>query len=130
MEKKNDIGRCCNNEKNRLVLIIVKYFGGIENSENYVYSSKWSPINASLLAIGDGNGYLDLMDLNKDIETPIIHCKLGTDAINKICWTEDGKRITVGDSSGKIQLFALDKEIYLSNSEDSKRFEKLLGKMK
>jgi dynein intermediate chain len=102
----------------------------IENSENYVYSSKWSPINASLLAIGDGNGYLDLMDLNKDIETPIIHCKLGTDAINKICWTEDGKRITVGDSSGKIQLFALDKEIYLSNSEDSKRFEKLLGKMK
>ena len=70
------------------------------------------------------------MDLNKDIETPRVHCKLGNDAINKICWTEDGKRITVGDYSGKVQLFGLDKQIYLSNSEDSKRFEKLIEKMK
>ena len=102
----------------------------LENSNNYVYCSKWSPTNASVLATGDGNGYLDIMDLNKDIETPRVHCRLGNEAINKICWTEDGKRITVGDSSGKIQLFGLDKQIYLSNSEDSKRFEKLIEKMK
>ena len=102
----------------------------IENSNNYVYCSKWNPINASVLATGDGNGYLDIMDLNKDIETPKVHCKLGNEAINKICWTEDGKRITVGDSSGKIQLFGLDNQIYSSTSEDSKKFEKLIGKMK
>ena len=102
----------------------------LENSNNYVYCSKWSPTNASVLATGDGNGYLDILDLNKDIETPRVHCKLGNEALNKICWTEDGKRITVGDSSGKIQLFALDKQIYTSNSEDSKRFEKLIEKMK
>ena len=102
----------------------------LENSNNYVYCSKWSPTNASVLATGDGNGCLDIMDLNKDIETPRVHCRLGNEAINKICWTEDGKRITVGDSSGKIQLFGLDKQIYLSNSEDSKRFEKLIEKMK
>ena len=102
----------------------------IENSNNYVYCSKWNPINASVLATGDGNGYLDIMDLNKDIETPKVHCKLGNEAINKICWTEDGKRITVGDSSGKIQLFGLDSQIYSSTSEDSKKFEKLIGKMK
>ena len=102
----------------------------IESSNNYVYCSKWNPINASVLATGDGNGYLDIMDLNKDIETPIVHCKLGNEAINKICWTEDAKRITVGDSGGKIQLFGLDKQIYSSTSEDSKKFEKLIGKMK
>ena len=102
----------------------------IESSNNYVYCSKWSPTNASILAIGDGNGYLDIMDLNKDMESPRIHCKLGNEALNKICWTEDGKRITVGDSAGKVQLFALDKQIYSSTSEDSKRFEKLIGKMK
>ena len=102
----------------------------IENSNNYVYCSKWNPINASILATGDGNGCLDIMDLNKEIETPKVHCKLGNEAINKICWTEDGKRITVGDSSGKIQLFGLDSQIYSSNSEDSKKFEKLIGKMK
>ena len=102
----------------------------IESSNNYVYCSKWNPINASVLATGDGDGYLDIMDLNKDIETPIVHCKLGNEAINKICWTEDAKRITVGDSGGKIQLFGLDKQIYSSTSEDSKKFEKLIGKMK
>ena len=102
----------------------------IESSNNYVYCSKWNPINASILATGDGNGYLDIFDLNKDIETPKVHCKLGNDAINKICWTEDGKRITVGDSAGKIQLFGLDSQIYSSTSEDSKKFEKLIGKMK
>ena len=102
----------------------------IESSNNYVYCSKWNPINASVLATGDGNGYLNILDLNKDIETPKVHCKLGNGAINKICWTEDGKRITVGDSAGKIQLFGLYNQIYSSTSEDSKKFEKLIGKMK
>ena len=102
----------------------------IESSNNYVYCSKWSPTNASILATGDGNGFLDIFDLNKDIEAPKIRCKLGNEALNKICWTEDGKRITVGDSAGKISLFALDPQIYSSSSEDSKRFEKLIGKMK
>ena len=94
----------------------------IESSNNYVYCSKWSPTNASILATGDGNGFLDIFDLNKDIEAPKIRCKLGNEALNKICWTEDGKRITVGDSAGKISLFALDPQIYSSSSEDSKRF--------
>ena len=102
----------------------------IESSNNYVYCSKWSPTNASIFATGDGNGYLDIMDLNKDLESPRIHCKLSNNALNKICWTEDGKRITVGDSAGKVALFALDKQIYSSNSEDSKKFEKIIGKMK
>jgi len=102
----------------------------IENANNYVYCSKWNPVNASLLATGDGDGYLDIMDLNKDIEVPRVHCKIGNEALNKICWTEDGKRITVGDSAGKIQLFALDKRVYSSNGENSKRFERLIGKMK
>ena len=39
----------------------------IENSNNYVYSSKWNPINASLLATGDGDGYLDIMDFKPKV---------------------------------------------------------------
>ena len=101
-----------------------------ENSDNYVYCSKWSPTHPSILATGDGNGYLNIMDLNKDTESPKVHCKLGDYAINKICWTEDGKRITVGDNNGKIQLFGLDKQLYISNSEDTKKFEKIIGQKK
>ena len=102
----------------------------LENSDNYVYCSRWSPVHPSILATGDGNGFLDIIDLNKDIETPKVHCKLGDVAINKICWTEDGKRITVGDNKGNIQLFGLDRQLYISNSEDVKKFEKVIGKNK
>ena len=102
----------------------------LENSDNYVYCSKWSPVHPSILAIGDGDGYLNIMDLNKDIESPIIHCKLGNIAINKICWSEDGKRITVGGNDGKIQLFGLDKKLYNSTSEDVKMFGKVIGQKK
>ena len=99
----------------------------LENSDNYVYCCKWSPTHPSILATGDGDGYLDIMDLNKDIESPKVHSKLGDYAISKLCWTEDGKRITVGDNNGKIQLFGLDKKLYISNSEDVKKFEKVIG---
>ena len=102
----------------------------VENSNNYVYCSKWSPISASILATADGDGYLNIMDFTKDIEVPRVHCKLGNDALNKICWTEDGKRITVGDAAGKVELYALDKQLYTSNSENSRRFDRLIGKMK
>ena len=102
----------------------------LENSDNYVYCCKWSPTHPSILATGDGNGYLDIMDLNKDIESPKVHAKLGDFAINKLCFTEDGKRLTVGDNNGKIQLLGLDKKLYISNSEDSKKFEKVIGQKK
>ena len=102
----------------------------VENSNNYVYCSKWSPISASILATADGDGYLNIMDFTKDIEVPRVHCKLGNDALNKICWTEDGKRITAGDAAGKVELYALDKQLYTSNSENSRRFDRLIGKMK
>ena len=102
----------------------------LEQSNNYVYSCKWSPVHPSILAMSDGNGYLDIMDLNKDIEIPKVHCKLGTNAINKICWSEDGKRITTGDSIGKIQLFGVDKQLYIYNNEDTKKFENVIGQKK
>ena len=102
----------------------------LEQSNNYVYSCKWSPVHPSILAMGDGNGFLDIMDLNKDIEIPKVHCKLGNNAINKICWTDDGKRITTGDSNGKIQLFGVDKQLYTYNNEDLKKFENVIGQKK
>ena len=102
----------------------------LEQSNNYVYSCKWSPVHPSILAMGDGNGFLDIMDLNKDIEIPKVHCKLGNNAINKICWTDDGKRITTGDSNGKIQLFGVDKQLYIYNNEDTKKFENVIGQKK
>ena len=99
-------------------------------NEDYVYCSKWCPTNASVIACGDGSGHLDIWDFNKDLEVPKYKYQLEKDVINKLSWSQDGKRLAVGDSTGKITILGLGKAIYNSKVEDSLKFEKLVTKMK
>ena len=52
-------------------------------SKDYVYSAKWHPINPFVFATGDGSGYIDLWDLNRDKEIPTFRYNL-KNAINHI----------------------------------------------
>lgn len=80
-------------------------------NDDYVYDSKWHPTNASVFASCGANGRLDLWDLNKDTEMPITNYEFGKNVLNKIAWSADGKRITVGDDSGKLSVMNIDKEV-------------------
>jgi dynein intermediate chain len=84
-----------------------------DSNDDYVYDAKWHPTNASLFASCGANGRLDLWDLNKDTEMPITNFDLGKSVLNKIAWSSDGKRITVGDNNGKLFVMNIDKEVYL-----------------
>lgn len=44
-----------------------------ESAKDYVYDVQWSPIHPSLFVSGDGTGFVDFWDLNKDTEVPIHH---------------------------------------------------------
>ena len=46
-----------------------------ESSQEYVYDVQWSPVHPSVFATCDGDGYIDIWDINKDIETPIFRKK-------------------------------------------------------
>jgi dynein intermediate chain, cytosolic len=48
-----------------------------ESAEDYVYDVCWNKENPSLFASVDGEGYIDLWDLSKNIEVPVIHHKAG-----------------------------------------------------
>ena len=48
-----------------------------ESSEDYVYDVHWNRANPSLFTAVDGEGYIDLWDISKDTETPILHYKTG-----------------------------------------------------
>jgi dynein intermediate chain len=48
-----------------------------ESSEDYVYDVAWNPSNPALFSSVDGEGYIDLWDLSKDLEVPIIRHKGG-----------------------------------------------------
>lgn len=56
-------------------------------------------------------GKLDFWDLNKDVEVPVYSYEVGKHALNKLHWSQDGKRLAVGDVNGKISILNIDKEV-------------------
>jgi hypothetical protein len=61
----------------------------------------------------DGLGKLDFWDLNKDVEVPLYRYDVGKNSLNKMSWSSDGKRIAVGDVTGKVSILNLDKEVLI-----------------
>ena len=90
-------------------------------SKDYVYSAKWHPINPSIFATGDGSGYIDLWDLNRDREIPTFRYDLKT-AVNRLAWSHDGKKLAAGDVNGHIAIFQSEKDVINFKIEDVNKF--------
>lgn len=96
-----------------------------ESSQEYIYDVQWSPVHPTVFAQVDGDGYLDVWDMNKDWDTPIAHKAAfeskgagGRDLdeakeLSTLRWSRDGRRIAVGDSEGFVSIWQADKELYL-----------------
>jgi WD40 repeat protein len=80
-----------------------------------------------MFACCDGDGFIDVWDLNKDTEAPIAHKQAPKrTALNCLRWNPDGRRIAVGDSDGYVTLWSLDKEVSQPKTEDFIRFDELI----
>ena len=101
-----------------------------DSNDDYIYDVKFHTTNPSLFACVDGVGKLDFWDLNKDVECPVFRYDVGKDSLNKLNWSNDGKRIAVGDINGKIQVLSLDKEIVSTKPEEGLKFSKVIEKHK
>jgi len=88
-------------------------------NDDYVYDCKWHPTNPSLFASVDGLGKLDFWDLNRNLEFPSFRHDVGKNALNKLSWSNDGKRLVTGDIHGKVSLFSIDKEVNRSYNKFS-----------
>jgi dynein intermediate chain len=84
-------------------------------NDDYVYDAKFHPTNPSLFACVDGLGKLDFWDLNKDVEVPVFRYDVGKYSLNKLAWSQDGKRLATGDINGKVSVFNVDKEVKYNN---------------
>lgn len=82
-----------------------------DSNDDYIYDCKFHTTNPSLFACVDGSGKLDFWDLNKDVECPVYRHDVGKDSLNKLNWSDDGKRVAVGDINGKINILSLDKDV-------------------
>lgn len=100
----------------------------MECSQEYVYDVQWSPVHPAVFASCDGEGYLDIWDLNRDIEAPITRKKTGNLALTTLRWSKDGRKIATGDSMGKVSLWNLEKEMAVQKNEDFTKMQRLLKK--
>ena len=78
------------------------------SSREYVYDVQWSPLHPGLFCYVDGAGMLHLWNINRDTEEPIVRVQVTEDGkagCNRVRWSHDGRKIIVGDSSGKTHLF-------------------------
>ena len=96
--------------------------------ETEIFDVKWSPTHPSVFATGDGLGNLDLWDLSKDTEGPRYwkSDESQRSAINKLWFSNDGKRILTGNSQGVVKLWSVDKSYYQSKPEDLDKLESLI----
>jgi dynein intermediate chain len=78
--------------------------------EDYVYDVKWSPLYPSLFAAVDGDGNLDLWDLNRSMESPDVRSKVSQVSLNKVAFSPLGARIATGGLDGAVEVFTHDKE--------------------
>ncbi|ODQ64039.1 WD40 repeat-like protein [Nadsonia fulvescens var. elongata DSM 6958] len=96
--------------------------------ENIVYEAKWHPTNPAIFGCVDESGHLEIWDLNKDIEAPIIRVKPFNDnkkkkstsfegevlqrPLNRLDWSHsDGKKIAVGGIDGVVTVFDIKESI-------------------
>jgi WD40 repeat protein len=61
---------------------------------------------------------------------PTFRYPVGKNALNKLSWSQDGKKLATGDSTGKVSVFNVEKELTNSKAEDSFKFEKVVAMAK
>ena len=97
-----------------------------ESSQEYVYDVQWSTQHPSVFASCDGDGYIDIWDINRDTEAPVARKQTGKKALNCLRWSQDGRKVAVGDSEGFVSLWSVEKELSMQRSEDFIKLERLM----
>lgn len=87
-----------------------------ESAQDYVLDVKWCPTHPAVFATSDAEGYIDIWDLNTDLENPTVRTRREAEsreasAIHKVAWSGDGKRIAAGGASGVVSVYNVDKDV-------------------
>eukprot|EP00921_Rhytidocystis_pertsovi_P022038 GHVQ01035275.1.p1 GENE.GHVQ01035275.1~~GHVQ01035275.1.p1 ORF type:complete len:411 (-),score=32.80 GHVQ01035275.1:1289-2521(-) len=94
-----------------------------EASEDYVFDAKWHPSHPGVFATANGEGQIDLWNLCSDWESPLYQMDSGPRAVNKLCWSQDGRRLMSGDGDGNLTMWSVSNDIYSPRTEDWSKLE-------
>jgi dynein intermediate chain len=82
-----------------------------ESGQDYVFDVKWSPVHPSLFASCDAEGFIDLWDINADLENPIAHKRRDNSIVHKLAWSFDGKRLAAGGANGVVNVYNIEDKV-------------------
>lgn len=90
-----------------------------------MYDAQWSPVHPSVFASVDAEGYIDVWNINRDIDLPLVRQQVAEKPkpINTLRWSKDGRRIVTGDSAGNVTLHQVDNDLVVPKQED---FDKMM----
>lgn len=99
-----------------------------KDNSDYVMDVAWSPIHPALFAAVDGSGRLDLWNLNRETEEPILSVVVtGEPALNCVSWMPNGQHITVGDDCGKLYAYNVADHLAHPSPDEWLRFSDTLN---
>lgn len=98
----------------------------LDSFEDYVYDVRWHPTHPAAFSTVDGEGHVDLWNLNANLETPIVRCENPNQrklALNRCHWSIDGRKLVTGDSEGTLSVYAVDRSLAQPRNEDFQLFQ-------
>ncbi|XP_048727075.1 cytoplasmic dynein 1 intermediate chain 2-like isoform X24 [Ostrea edulis] len=108
-----------------------KFLHSFEDNSDYVYDVQWSPIHPALFASVDGDGRLDLWNLNNETEVPTASVVTeGGVALNHCRWHSSGSNIAVGDDVGRIHIYDVAENTANPKMDEWSRFVRTLQELK
>lgn len=101
-----------------------------EVSEDVVCDAKWHPSHPAVFASVDGEGNLDMWDMNQDIEIPVVRTHAQEEALTKCCWSTDGRRLLTGDCKGDITVWSVSTDLHQPKPDDWTKLEEKVDELK
>ena len=100
-----------------------------ESGQEYVYDVQWSPVHPSVFASCDADGFVDVWNINGNVEVPVVKKQINENGIPLNClrWSKDGRRLAVGDSQGYITMLNCDQELYQPKPDDFQKVVDLVA---
>jgi len=98
----------------------------LDTFEDYVYDVSWHPAHPAVFSSVDGEGHVDLWNLNANLEAPVMRCEHPAQrrlALNRVHWSKDGSRLATGDSEGTLSVYTVDRTIAQPRSEVFQTFQ-------
>lgn len=100
-------------------------------TNDYVLDVQWSPKHPAVFAAADGEGSLQLWNLNESVDSPVFRtdAKEKDAALNRVRWSKDGSYVASGDSNGSLDVYSVRGQYSNPSTDEASIFSTTLARI-